>query len=75
MNRDEAWQLLTEYTKSDSLLKHAMAVEAALRGYARQLGEDEEACSMISTTSAGRRSTITRFAAARSCGRKGTPTG
>ena len=42
MNRDEAWQLLTEYTKSDSLLKHAMAVEAALRGYARLFGENEE---------------------------------
>ena len=47
MNRDEAWQLLTEYTKSDSLLKHAMAVEAALRGYARQLGEDEEAWGIV----------------------------
>jgi predicted hydrolase (HD superfamily) len=42
MNRDEAWQLLTEYTKSDSLLKHAMAVEAAVRGYARLFGEDED---------------------------------
>ena len=42
MNRDEAWQLLTEYTKSDSLLKHAMAVEAAVRGYARRFGEDED---------------------------------
>jgi predicted hydrolase (HD superfamily) len=42
MNRDEAWQLLTEYTKSDSLLKHATAVEAALRGYARLFGENEE---------------------------------
>src|SRR6266571_6922939 len=42
MNRDEAWALLTEYTKSDSLLKHAMAVEAAVRGYARTFGEDEE---------------------------------
>ena len=29
MNRDAAWQLLTEYTQSDSLLKHAMGVEAA----------------------------------------------
>ena len=38
MNRDEAWQLLTEYTKSDSLLKHAMAVEAAVGGYPRPLG-------------------------------------
>jgi predicted hydrolase (HD superfamily) len=42
MNRDAAWQLLTEYTKSESLLKHAMGVEAALRGYARTFGEDEE---------------------------------
>ncbi len=43
MNRDAAWALLTEYTTSDSLLKHAIAVEAAVRGYARKFGEDEEA--------------------------------
>jgi putative nucleotidyltransferase with HDIG domain len=43
VSRDAAWALLTEYTKSDSLLKHAMAVEAAVRGYARKFGEDEEA--------------------------------
>jgi len=42
LNRDSAWELLTEYTKSDSLLKHALAVEAAVRGYARRLGEDEQ---------------------------------
>ena len=42
MNRDEAWALLTEYTRSDSLLKHAIAVEAAVRGYARKFGENEE---------------------------------
>src|ERR1051325_10327389 len=42
LNRDAAWQLLTEYTKSESLLKHAMAVEAAVRGYARKFGEDED---------------------------------
>lgn len=41
-NRDDAWQLLNEYTKGDGLLKHAMAVEAALRGYARKFGENEE---------------------------------
>ena len=41
MNREEAWTLLTEYTKSESLLKHSMAVEAALRGYARRFGENE----------------------------------
>ena len=43
LTRDHAWALLTEYTKGDSLLKHAMAVEAAVRGYARRFGEDEEA--------------------------------
>ena len=47
MNRDDAWQLLNEYTKSDSLLKHAMAVEAAVRGYARKFGEDEEAWGVV----------------------------
>ncbi|MBW8869056.1 MAG: HD domain-containing protein [Acidobacteria bacterium] len=47
MNRDAAWALLTEYTKSDSLLKHAMGVEAAVRGYARTFGEDEEAWGIV----------------------------
>ena len=42
MNRDNAWALLTEYTKSESLLKHALAVEAAVRGYARKFGENED---------------------------------
>jgi len=42
MNREDAWQLLTEYTKSESLLKHAIAVEAAVRGYARKFGESED---------------------------------
>lgn len=42
MNRDEAWDLLSEYTKSDSLRKHALAVEACVRAYARKFGEDEE---------------------------------
>jgi predicted hydrolase (HD superfamily) len=41
LNREQAWSLLTEYTKSESLLKHALAVEAAVRGYARLYGEDE----------------------------------
>jgi putative nucleotidyltransferase with HDIG domain len=41
LNREQAWSLLTEYTKSESLLKHAMAVEASVRGYARRFGEDE----------------------------------
>ena len=42
MNRENAWQLLTEYTKSESLFKHALAVEAAVRGYARKFGENED---------------------------------
>jgi predicted hydrolase (HD superfamily) len=42
MQRDAAWTLLTEYTKSDSLLKHAMGVEAAVRGYARKFGANED---------------------------------
>jgi putative nucleotidyltransferase with HDIG domain len=46
-NRDDAWRLLTEYTKSESLLKHAMAVEAAVRGYARKFGEDEERWGLV----------------------------
>lgn len=41
--RNQAWELLNEYTKGESLLKHALAVEAAVRGYARLFGEDEEA--------------------------------
>lgn len=46
-SRDAAWQLLTEFTTSDSLLKHAMGVEAAVRGYARRFGEDEEAWGVV----------------------------
>ncbi|MEO8167459.1 MAG: HD domain-containing protein [bacterium] len=42
MNRSDALILLHEYTKSDSLRKHALAVEAAMRAYARKFGEDEE---------------------------------
>ena len=41
LTREAAWALLTEYTKGDSLRKHALAVEAAVRGYARHFGEDE----------------------------------
>ena len=41
LSRDAAWRLLTEYTKSESLLKHALAVEAAVRGYARKFGESD----------------------------------
>jgi putative nucleotidyltransferase with HDIG domain len=40
--RDEAWELLTEHTKNPSLIKHALAVEAAMRAYAAHYGEDVE---------------------------------
>lgn len=42
MRRDEAWELLCEHTKGDSLRKHGLAVEAAMRYFAAKFGEDEE---------------------------------
>ena len=39
--RDDAWTLLNEYTAGESLLKHALAVETAVRGYAGLFGEDK----------------------------------
>ena len=47
LTREAAWQLLNEYTKGESLLKHALAVEAAVRGYARTFGEDETAWGVV----------------------------
>lgn len=41
MTRDQAWDLLCEYTQSDSLRRHALAVEACVTAYARKFGEDE----------------------------------
>src|SRR5689334_1259215 len=40
--RDQAWATLTHYTKSEALLRHALAVEASTAFYARKYGEDEE---------------------------------
>jgi putative nucleotidyltransferase with HDIG domain len=40
--REQAWETLTEYTKSEALRRHALAVEAAVRAYARKFNEDEE---------------------------------
>jgi putative nucleotidyltransferase with HDIG domain len=42
VTRDRAWQTLTTYTKSEALLRHALAVEAAVGGYAVRFGEAEE---------------------------------
>jgi putative nucleotidyltransferase with HDIG domain len=40
--RQQAWDLLTEFTRNPNLIKHALAVEAAMRAYARHFGQDEE---------------------------------
>ena len=42
MNREQSWELMCTWTESDSLRKHMLAVEAAMRAYARRFGEDEE---------------------------------
>ncbi len=47
ISRDAAWALLTEWTQGDSLRKHALAVDAAVRGYARTFGEDEHAWGIV----------------------------
>ena len=59
LSRDDAWTLMTEYTQSESLRKHMLAVEAAVRGYARlcrtrtrTIGAPSRSCT-TSTTSAG----------------------
>src|SRR5207248_4734119 len=41
-NREQAWGLLTEFTQSESLRKHALAVEACMRAYARKLDPEQE---------------------------------
>lgn len=47
LTREQAWELLTEYNQSDALLKHALAVEAVMRHFARLYGEDEEKWGVI----------------------------
>ncbi len=47
VSRDAAWALLTEWTTGESLRKHALAVEASVRGYARQFGEEEDAWGVV----------------------------
>ncbi|MEM7034280.1 MAG: HD domain-containing protein [Chloroflexota bacterium] len=46
-NREDAWNLVCEYTESISLRRHMLAVEAAMRGYARHYGEDEETWGIV----------------------------
>lgn len=47
MNRTDAWTLLNEYVKDISLIRHMQAVEAALRAYARKLGQDEDTWGIV----------------------------
>ena len=47
LSRDRAWALVTEWTASESLRKHMLAVEAAVRGYAREFGEDEHGWGVV----------------------------
>ena len=47
MTRDDAWCLLTEFTLSESLRKHALSVEACLRAYARKFGEDQDLWGLV----------------------------
>jgi putative nucleotidyltransferase with HDIG domain len=47
ISRAQAWTLLTEFTKNPNLIKHALAVEAAMRAYARRLGENEEVWGIV----------------------------
>lgn len=42
--REAAWAVLVEHTQNENLRKHALAVEAAMRAYARRFGVDEEKC-------------------------------
>ncbi len=47
MNRQEAMELLTQYTKKEGLIQHALAVEAAMAAYAEHYGEDREAWGIV----------------------------
>src|SRR4029450_7448711 len=47
LSRDRAWAIVTEHVQSESLRKHLLAVEAAVRGYARMWGEDEDAWGFV----------------------------
>lgn len=47
VTREEAWQLVCEWIQNENLRKHLLAVEAAMRFYARQFGEDEEKWGLV----------------------------
>jgi putative nucleotidyltransferase with HDIG domain len=45
--REEAWQVVNEYTENANLVRHMLAVEAAMRAYARKYGEDEDLWGLV----------------------------
>ncbi len=47
MDRAEAWEIVTEFVESDSLRKHMLAVECAMRAYAKHYGEDEDSWGLV----------------------------
>ncbi len=47
MTREEAWKLLNQYTKKEGLIKHALAVEALMRAYAKKFGEEAEVWAVV----------------------------
>jgi putative nucleotidyltransferase with HDIG domain len=47
LSRDQAWDLFCSWTESESLRRHVLAVEAAMRAYARRFGEDEETWGLV----------------------------
>lgn len=47
MNREEAWRIVQEFTVNPALQRHMLAVETAMRAYARKLGEDEETWGIV----------------------------
>ena len=54
LTREQAWEILCEYTKSESLRKHALAVEACVVAYARKFGQDELLWSVTAVLQIGR---------------------
>ena len=47
LSREQAWDLFCSWTESESLRRHVLAVEAAMRAYARRFGEDEEVWGLV----------------------------
>ncbi|MFN8561087.1 MAG: hypothetical protein U0703_05550 [Anaerolineae bacterium] len=70
MNRDQAWQIVTEFVQSDSLRKHMLSVEYAMRAYAAYYGEDADLVGLVGllhdwTGKSTRRWSSTRWTARR----------